>query len=506
MTTAQIALPCNATPPTGTASIPALARATLPSVSSSVATTAGLCLLDTAGRAVEISEYTVDTICNAARTTITSGVGFVVGVLPLPHFVYSGIMGATSCATGVAAALAKCSTRVLLGPAYMAVAARSGLAIQQTVGDTFGPVSSQADVLAHLIMNSAGVPSTIKADLRSYVELRSRLHSLPEHERGSINHQILRLEISLGSYRDFQDLKSALEGPADFMLRNRQRIDALAVEAAERVLARTRAFYRERVGKAVSGEVALCSAAPDSPEYIQARRALTEKITARLMSVLTEEVSDAQVSAAIRSVRGDMFSAFGTYRATWRAAISSIVAVSAATGVLPEVGRALYEFVQPVAGAAGELLEHCCSWVGEQAVACAKSGCMYIWEAFCTHFPEAAKGIKYLFALAQAGGELGSEVVEAVQNAGASVSEYVENTVAGAGSPQGPASFRIPSQPILTGEGVEWAPSCIGSPHPMASPVEPPSIQDLIEGRNPLLERSQFEVDHDELLRALQRT
>ncbi len=399
MATAQIALPCNPTSPTGTASIPALARATLPSVSSSVATTAGLCLLDTAGRAVEISEYTVDTICNAARTTITFGVGFVVGVLPLPHFVYSGIMGATSCATGVAAALAKCSTRVLLGPAYMAVAARSGLAIQQTVGDTFGPVSSQADVLAHLIMDSAGVPSTIKADLRSYVELRSRLHSLPEHERGSINHQILRLEISLGSYRDFQDLKSALEGPADFMLRNRQRIDALAVEAAERVLARTRAFYRERVGKAVSGEVALCSAAPDSPEYIQARRALTEKITARLMSVLTEEVSDAQVSAAIRSVRGDMLSAFGTYRATWRAAISSIVAVSAATGVLPEVGRALYDFVQPVAGAAGELLEHCCSWVGEQAVACAKSGCMYIWEAFCTHFPEAAKGIKYLFAL-----------------------------------------------------------------------------------------------------------
>ncbi len=40
----------------------------------------------------------------------------------------------------------------------------------------------------------------------------------------------------------------------------------------------------------------------------------------------------------------------------------------------------------------------------------------------------------------------------------------------------------------------------------MASPVEPPSIQDLIEGRNPLLERPQFEVDHDELLRALQRT
>ena len=131
MTTAQVALACNATPPTATPSIPSLARATLPSVSSSLATTAGLCLLDTAGRAVEISEYTVDSICKAARATITSGVGFVVGVLPLPHFVYSGIMGATSCATGVAAALAKCSTRVLLGPAYMAVAARSGLAIQR---------------------------------------------------------------------------------------------------------------------------------------------------------------------------------------------------------------------------------------------------------------------------------------------------------------------------------------------------------------------------------------
>jgi len=460
-----------------------------------------------AGRAVEISEYTIDTICYAARTAINSGVGFVVGVLPLPHLVYSGIMGATSCATGVAATLAQCSTRVLLGPAYMAVAARSGLAIQQTVGDTFGRDTSQAAVLAHLIMDSAGVPNTIKADLHSYVELRARLPLLPEHERDSINHQILRLEISLGSYRDFNDLKSALENPADFVLRNRQRIDALAVEAAERVLARTREFYRERVGKAVSGEVALCSAAPDSPQYIQARRALTERITARLMSVLTDKVSDAQVSDAISSLRADMLSAFGTYRATWRAAISSIVAVSAGTGVLPEVGRALYEFVQPVAGAAGELLEDCCSWVGEQAVACAKSGCMYIWEAFCTHYPEAAKGIKYLFTLAQAGGELGSGVVDTVQNTGASVYEYIENTVAaGAGSPHGPASFRIPSSPIFTGEGVEWAPSCIGSPHPMASPVEPTSLQHLMGGENPLLERPQSSVDEDELLRALHGT
>lgn len=303
-----------------------------------LATISSLAVVDTSGRLTSALEGAVDCAADTVNATVPATVRFV-GSFFLPEIVNQVVSKGVSAVTHAATWLVSCSTTAVFHAATFGVPAwsqalRQGLAVSGATGK-FNSAESSRDFLARCFAESSET-SLIKETLLQYLELRKELRMAREKPGGDraiseLAKAIAGLEVRLRDYQDFRDLKSILERGTQFVSNQHQRIDQLALETADRVIARVENYYKDNVGS-LAGSVEGAWASQEARQ--QQRQLLREQIAKRLQGVFLQELNSEETAAEIAKVSSELHTAFGTYRASFKAAMLTALGVGYATGAL----------------------------------------------------------------------------------------------------------------------------------------------------------------------------
>ena len=435
-----------------------------------------LAAIDTTGRVVNSVESVMNSVAHSVNTLVPATVRGVCSFLPIPEVVTRTINGAAETTTNALTWLTNSSAQFAIqaatfGAPAWSQAIRQGVAVSGAA-EVLNKQDGGSEFLARCIAESSDEP-LIKGSLLAYLDARKELKALRTDSAEGQSARVQELardiasyEVKLRDYQDFRDLKQVLEQGSAFVEHEHKRINELALEKADRIIAHVEHYYQDELGSAAGTVKGTWEDSEGSGPRAESRDALRDKIAARLQKVFDRELSSEETTKEISNISGDLHSAFGSYRSALKAAVSTVLGVGVATGALKTVLSAVWSGAEQLFGHAasrlGEGMRGLCSMVSEaissRLEAIAQSIKDAGWEMIATPIHKAAETASEIAGVVSDGLSTAGETVQDALTA-------VDKTIFGPSAPDYSHPYWTGSSRVMVGVDDAFQPvygeSCI---------------------------------------------